>query len=366
MIEFGDKTILITGAAGFIGAALCERICEESLRDSEQPEVIGFDNLNDYYDVRLKEYRLKKLEKYDNFTFIKGDLADKKAVNEVFAKYHPDIVVNLAAQAGVRYSIDHPDAYIESNLIGFYNILEACRHSGDEVVGGDGKKKAGHPVEHLVYASSSSVYGGNKKVPFSTEDKVDNPVSLYAATKKSNELMAHAYSKLYNIPSTGLRFFTVYGPAGRPDMAYFGFTNKLIKGEKIQIYNFGNCKRDFTYIDDIVEGVMRVIVKAPEKKQGKDGLPLAPYKIYNIGNSNPENLLDFVQILQEELIRAGVLPEDYDFAAHKELVPMQPGDVPVTYADTSALEKDFGFKPQTSLRDGLRNFAEWYHSFYNS
>ena len=365
MIEFGDKTILITGAAGFIGAALCERICEEGLQtDGKKPKVIGFDNLNDYYDVRLKEYRLKKLEKYDNFTFIKGDLADKKAVGEVFAKYHPDIVVNLAAQAGVRYSIDHPDAYIESNLIGFYNILEACRHSGDEVVGGDGKKKAGHPVEHLVYASSSSVYGGNKKVPFSTEDKVDNPVSLYAATKKSNELMAHAYSKLYNIPSTGLRFFTVYGPAGRPDMAYFGFTNKLINGEKIQIYNYGNCKRDFTYIDDIVEGVMRVMAKAPEKKQGEDGLPVPPYRVYNIGNSNPENLLDFVQILQEELIRAKVLPEDYDFDAHKELVPMQPGDVPVTYADTSALEKDFGFKPQTSLRDGLRKFAEWHKEYY--
>ena len=344
-IEFGNKTILITGAAGFVGAALCERVCAEN----SDAKVIGFDNVNDYYDVSLKEYRLKQLEKFDNFEFVKGDLADKKAVDAIFEKYHPEIVVNLAAQAGVRYSIDHPDVYIQSNLIGFYNILEACRN---------------YPVEHLVYASSSSVYGGNKKVPFATDDKVDNPVSLYAATKKSNELLAHAYSKLYNIPSTGLRFFTVYGPAGRPDMAYFGFTNKLIKGEKIQIFNFGNCKRDFTYIDDIVEGVMRVMTKAPEKKQGEDGLPLAPYKVYNIGNSNPENLLDFVQILQEELIRAGVLPEDYDFEAHKELTPMQPGDVPVTYADTSALERDFGFAPKTSLRDGLKEFAEWYKDYY--
>ncbi|MBQ3353236.1 GDP-mannose 4,6-dehydratase [Candidatus Saccharibacteria bacterium] len=345
MSDFNGKTILITGAAGFIGWALVKRVCEEN----PKAKVIGFDSVNDYYDVKLKEYRLKDLEQYKNFAFIKGNLADKEAVNKLFEKYHPEIVVNLAAQAGVRYSIDHPDAYIEANLIGFYNILEACRH---------------YPVEHLVYASSSSVYGGNKKVPFDTEDKVDNPVSLYAATKKSNELLAHAYSKLYNIPSTGLRFFTVYGPAGRPDMAYFGFTNKLIKGEKIQIFNFGNCKRDFTYIDDIVEGVMRVMAKAPEKKDGEDGLPLAPYAVYNIGNSSPENLLDFVQILQEELIRAGVLPEDYDFEAHKELVPMQPGDVPVTYADTSALEKDFGFKPTTSLRDGLRKFAEWYKEFY--
>ena len=344
-IEFGNKTILITGAAGFIGAALGERACEEN----PEAKVIGFDNVNDYYDVRLKEYRLKKLEKYDNFTFVKGDLADKAKVNQVFEKYHPEIVVNLAAQAGVRYSIEHPDAYIESNLIGFYNILEACRK---------------YQPEHLVYASSSSVYGGNKKVPFSTDDKVDNPVSLYAATKKSNELLAHAYSKLYNIPSTGLRFFTVYGPAGRPDMAYFGFTNKLIKGEKIEIFNYGNCKRDFTYIDDIVEGVMRVMAKAPEKKQGEDGLPIPPYKVYNIGNSNPENLLDFVQILQEELVKAGVLPEDYDFEAHKELVAMQPGDVPVTYADTSELEKDFGFRPETPLREGLRIFAEWYKEFY--
>ncbi len=344
-VDFGEKTILITGAAGFIGWYLAKRVCEEN----PQAKVIGFDSVNDYYDVTLKEYRLKDLEQFANFEFIKGNLADKEAVTAVFEKYHPEIVVNLAAQAGVRYSIDHPDAYIESNLIGFYNILEACRH---------------YPVEHLVYASSSSVYGGNKKVPFSTDDKVDNPVSLYAATKKSNELLAHAYSKLYNIPSTGLRFFTVYGPAGRPDMAYFGFTNKLIKGETIQIFNFGNCKRDFTYIDDIVEGVMRVMAKAPEKKDGEDGLPLAPYAVYNIGNSNPENLLDFVQILQEELIRAGVLPEDYDFESHKELVPMQPGDVPVTYADTSALERDFGFKPHTSLREGLRKFAEWYKEFY--
>ena len=344
-IDFGDKTILITGAAGFIGAALAKRVCTEN----PDAKVIGFDSVNDYYDVRLKEYRLKELEAFKNFEFIKGNLADKKAVDEVFEKYQPNIVVNLAAQAGVRYSIDHPDAYIESNLIGFYNILEACRY---------------HMPEHLVYASSSSVYGGNKKVPFAVEDKVDNPVSLYAATKKSNELLAHAYSKLYNIPSTGLRFFTVYGPAGRPDMAYFGFTNKLINGEKIQIFNYGNCKRDFTYIDDIVEGVMRVMAKAPEKKDGEDGLPLAPYAVYNIGNSNPENLLDFVQILQEELIRAKVLPEDYDFEAHKELVPMQPGDVPITYADTSALERDFGFKPHTSLRDGLRKFAEWYKEFY--
>lgn len=345
VVDFGNKTILITGAAGFIGWYLAKRVCEEN----PKTKVIGFDSVNDYYDIRLKEHRLKDLEQYKNFTFIKGNLADKKAVDELFEKYHPDIVVNLAAQAGVRYSIDHPDAYIEANLIGFYNILESCRH---------------YMPEHLVYASSSSVYGGNKKVPFAVEDKVDNPVSLYAATKKSNELLAHAYSKLYNIPSTGLRFFTVYGPAGRPDMAYFGFTNKLIKGEKIQIFNYGKCKRDFTYIDDIVEGVMRVMAKAPEKKNGEDGLPIAPYKVYNIGNSNPENLLDFVQILQEELIRAKVLPEDYDFEVHKELVPMQPGDVPITYADTSALEKDFDFRPYTSLRDGLRKFAEWYKEFY--
>lgn len=343
--DFNKKTILITGAAGFIGAALSKRVCEEN----KEAKVVGFDSVNDYYDVSLKEYRLNELEKYPNFEFVRGNLADKKLINEIFEKYNFNIVVNLAAQAGVRYSIDHPDAYIESNLIGFYNILEACRH---------------YQPGHLVYASSSSVYGGNKKVPFSTDDKVDNPVSLYAATKKSNELLAHAYSKLYNIPSTGLRFFTVYGPAGRPDMAYFGFTNKLIKGETIEIYNFGNCKRDFTYIDDIVEGVMRVMANPPAKKQGEDGLPIPPYNIYNIGNSNPENLLDFVQILQEELIRAKVLPKDYDFESHKKLVPMQPGDVPVTYADTSALEKDFGFKPHTTLRDGLRKFAEWYKEFY--
>lgn len=345
MNMFDDKTILITGVAGFVGAYLAKRICAEN----PSAKVIGFDLVNDYYDVSLKEHRLSWLEGFSNFEFIKGNLADKKLINEIFEKYHPDIVVNLAAQAGVRYSIENPDAYIEANLIGFYNILEACRH---------------YPVEHLVYASSSSVYGGNKKVPFSVDDKVDNPVSLYAATKKSNELLAHAYSKLYNIPSTGLRFFTVYGPAGRPDMAYFGFTNKLIKGEKIEIFNFGNCKRDFTYIDDIVEGIIRVMAHAPEKKDGEDGLPLPPYKIYNIGNSNPENLLDFVQILCEELVRAGVLPADYDFEAHKELVPMQPGDVPVTYADTSALFEDFEFKPTTNLRDGLRKFAEWYKEYY--
>ena len=305
--------------------------------------------MNDYYDVRIKEARLAELQKFENYTFIKGNLADKALINSIFEQYHPNIVVNLGAQAGVRYSITNPDAYIESNMIGFYNILEACRH---------------YPVEHLVYASSSSVYGSNKKVPYSTDDKVDNPVSLYAATKKSNELMAHAYSKLYNIPSTGLRFFTVYGPAGRPDMAYFGFTNKLVNGETIKIFNYGNCKRDFTYVDDIVEGVVRVMKRPPEKKNGEDGLPIPPYAIYNIGNSSPENLLDFVQILSEELVRAGVLPADYDFEAHKELVPMQPGDVPVTYADTSALERDFGFKPHTPLREGLRKFAEWYKEFY--
>lgn len=340
------KVILVTGAAGFIGSNLVKKLCQANAED----KVIGIDNMNDYYDVRLKEQRLKDLEQYIGFTFIKGNIADKALINDVFDQYQPQIVVNLAAQAGVRYSITNPDAYIESNLIGFYNILEACRH---------------HEVEHLVYASSSSVYGSNKKVPYSTDDKVDNPVSLYAATKKSNELMAHAYSKLYNIPSTGLRFFTVYGPAGRPDMAYFGFTNKLVKGEKIQIFNYGHCKRDFTYVDDIVEGVMRVMAKAPAKQVGEDGLPIPPYKVYNIGNNSPENLLDFVTILQEELIRAGVLPQDYDFDAHKELVPMQPGDVPVTYADTSALEADFGFKPCTSLRQGLRKFAEWYVSDKN-
>ena len=339
------KTYFITGVAGFIGSNLAKRILDEE----KEALVIGLDSVNNYYDVKIKEWRLAELNKFNNFKFIKGDLANKETVENIFKEYHPDIVVNLAAQAGVRYSITNPDAYIQSNLIGFYNILECCRH---------------YPVEHLVYASSSSVYGSNKKVPYSTEDKVDNPVSLYAATKKSNELMAHSYSKLYNIPSTGLRFFTVYGPAGRPDMAYFGFTNKLIKGETIKIFNYGNCKRDFTYIDDIVEGVIRVMKKAPEKKNGEDGLPIPPYKIYNIGNSNPENLLDFVQILQEELIRAKVLPEDYDFEAHKELVPMQAGDVPVTYADTKPLEEDFEFRPSTPLRLGLRKFAEWYKEFY--
>ena len=339
------KTYLITGSSGFIGSNLAKRI----LNEEDNVLVIGLDNMNNYYDVKIKEWRLAQLNKFDNFKFIKGDLADKETVENIFKEYHPNIVVNLAAQAGVRYSITNPDAYIQSNLIGFYNILECCRN---------------YPVEHLVYASSSSVYGSNKKVPYSTDDKVDNPVSLYAATKKSNELMAHSYSKLYNIPSTGLRFFTVYGPAGRPDMAYFGFTNKLINGETIKIFNYGNCKRDFTYIDDIVEGIIRVMKKAPEKKNGEDGLPIPPYKIYNIGNSHPENLLDFVQILQEELIRAGVLPKDYDFEAHKELVPMQAGDVPITFADTTPLERDFGFKPSTTLRDGLRKFAEWYKEFY--
>ena len=344
-VELDNKNILVTGAAGFIGSNLSERIAKEF----PNSKVIGFDNVNNYYDTKLKDYRLDKLSKYNNFIFIKGNIADKELVNKIFEEYKPNVVVNLAAQAGVRYSIDHPDVYIESNILGFYNILEACRNN---------------PVEHLVYASSSSVYGGNKKVPFSTDDKVDNPISLYAATKKSNELFAHCYSKLYNIPSTGLRFFTVYGPAGRPDMAYFGFTNKLIKGEKIKIFNFGNCKRDFTYVDDIVEGIVRVMQGAPEKKNGEDGLPIPPYAVYNIGNSNPENLLDFVQILQEELIRAKVLPEDYDFEVHKELVPMQAGDVPVTFADTSALERDYGFKPSTPLREGLRKFAEWYKEFY--
>ena len=347
-----NMNVLVTGAAGFIGSNLCMRLLEE-LSDTL---VVGLDNLNAYYDVNIKRWRLEQLTGFrERFVFIKGSIADKSLVDKIFDEYQPQIVVNLAAQAGVRYSITNPDAYIESNLIGFYNILEACRHSYDE--GREG-------VKHLVYASSSSVYGSNKKVPYSTDDKVDNPVSLYAATKKSNELMAHAYSKLYDIPSTGLRFFTVYGPAGRPDMAYFGFTDKLLKGEKIKIFNYGNCKRDFTYVDDIVEGVMRVMAKAPERKVGEDGLPVPPYKVYNIGNNHPENLLDFVQILQEELIRAGVLPADYDFEAHKELVPMQPGDVPVTYADTTALGRDFGFKPNTSLREGLRNFAEWYKDFY--
>lgn len=347
-----NMNVLVTGAAGFIGSNLCMRLLEE-LSDTL---VVGLDNLNAYYDVNIKRWRLEQLTGFrERFVFIKGSIADKSLVDKIFDEYQPQIVVNLAAQAGVRYSITNPDAYIESNLIGFYNILEACRHSYDE--GREG-------VKHLVYASSSSVYGSNKKVPYSTDDKVDNPVSLYAATKKSNELMAHAYSKLYDIPSTGLRFFTVYGPAGRPDMAYFGFTDKLLKGEKIKIFNYGSCKRDFTYVDDIVEGVMRVMAKAPERRMGEDGLPIPPYKVYNIGNNHPENLLDFVQILQEELIRAGVLPADYDFEAHKELVPMQPGDVPVTYADTSALERDFGFKPSTPLREGLRKFAGWYKDFY--
>ena len=356
-INLTEKTIFITGAAGFIGSNLVKRL----LNEVQGVKIVGIDNMNDYYDVSIKEYRLAQLEalnaekKDSQWIFIKGNIADKTVIDEIFSVHKPEIVVNLAAQAGVRYSISNPDVYIESNLIGFYNILEACRHSYDNGAVG---------VEHLVYASSSSVYGTNKKIPYSTDDKVDNPVSLYAATKKSNELMAHAYSKLYNIPSTGLRFFTVYGPAGRPDMAYFGFTDKLRAGKKIQIFNFGNCKRDFTYIDDIVEGVVRVMQGAPEKVTGEDGLPLPPYAVYNIGNNQPENLLDFVDILQQELIRAGVLPEDYNFEEHKELVPMQPGDVPITYADTSALERDFGFKPSTSLRDGLRKFAEWYKEFY--
>lgn len=346
-LKLNNKTIFITGIAGFIGSYLALDL----LKKEASIRIVGIDSITDYYDISLKEERLKKLEIYSNFTFIKGNIADKALIEKIFNEHKPNIVVNLAAQAGVRYSITNPDAYIESNLIGFYNILEACRHSNPQ-------------VEHLVYASSSSVYGSNKKVPYSTDDKVDNPVSLYAATKKSNELMAHAYSKLYNIPSTGLRFFTVYGPAGRPDMAYFGFTNKLCEGKNIQIFNYGNCKRDFTYIDDIVEGVIRVMQHAPEKHNGEDGLPIPPYKVYNIGNNQPENLLDFVTILQEELIRAKVLPQNYDFESHKELVPMQPGDVPVTYADTTPLEQDFGFKPSTSLRDGLRAFAEWYAEYY--
>ncbi len=350
-VDLNNKTILVTGAAGFIGSNLVN----ELLKTEEPAKIVGIDNMNDYYDVSIKEYRLKETEKLASkkgagiWEFIKGNIGDKALIEDVFSKYRPDVVINLAAQAGVRYSITNPDVYIESNILGFYNILEACRN---------------YPVEHLVYASSSSVYGSNKKVPYSTDDKVDNPVSLYAATKKSNELFAHAYSKLYNIPSTGLRFFTVYGPAGRPDMAYFGFTNKLLKGETIQIFNFGNCKRDFTFVDDIVEGVKRVMQCAPEKKNGEDGLPVPPYRVYNIGNSNPENLLDFVSILCEELVKAGVLPADYDFEAHKKLVPMQPGDVPVTFADTSALERDFGFKPSTPLREGLRKFAQWYKEFY--
>ena len=355
-IDLIEKTILVTGAAGFIGSNLVM----ELLKTVNPITIIGLDNMNDYYDVSIKEYRLAEIKKLElehpdcSWKFIRGNIADKKMIDGLFVTHQFDIVVNLAAQAGVRYSITNPDVYIESNIIGFYNILEACRAT----------MKTDHPVEHLVYASSSSVYGTNKKIPYSTDDKVDHPVSLYAATKKSNELMAHAYSKLYNIPSTGLRFFTVYGPAGRPDMAYFGFTNKLLKGETIEIFNYGNCKRDFTYVDDIVEGVKRVMQHAPEKKTGEDGLPLPPYAVYNIGNNSPENLLDFVTILQEELIRAGVLPKDYDFESHKKLVPMQAGDVPITYADTTALERDFGFKPSTSLRDGLRKFAEWYHEFY--
>ena len=345
-VDLEGKTVLVTGAAGFIGSNLVKRL----FKDYKDIKVVGIDSVTDYYDVNIKYERLKEIESLNrDWTFVKASIADRDIVNELFEKYHFSVVVNLAAQAGVRYSITNPDAYIESNLIGFYNILEACRH---------------HEVEHLVYASSSSVYGSNKKVPYSTDDKVDNPVSLYAATKKSNELMAHAYSKLYNIPSTGLRFFTVYGPAGRPDMAYFGFTDKLVKGETIKIFNYGNCKRDFTYVDDIVEGVVRVMQHAPEKKTGEDGLPIPPYKVYNIGNNHPENLLEFVNILQEELVRAGVLPQDYDFDAHKELVPMQPGDVPITYADTTPLEQDFGFKPNTPLREGLRRFSEWYKQFY--
>ena len=350
-IDLQNKKVFLTGVAGFIGSNLAKRL----FADIPSVKIIGIDNMNDYYDVRLKEARLEELSAQPNFVFVKGSIVDKALIENIFVDYEPDVVVNLAAQAGVRYSITNPDEYIESNLIGFYNILEACRHSYD-----GGKKGVGH----LVYASSSSVYGSNKKVPYSTEDRVDNPVSLYAATKKSNELLAHAYSKLYNIPSTGLRFFTVYGPAGRPDMAYFGFTNKLREGKTIQIYNYGNCKRDFTYVDDIVDGVVRVMQKAPERATGEDGLPLPPYKVYNIGNNQPENLLDFVTILQEELVSAKVLPGDYDFEAYKELVPMQPGDVPVTYADTSALEQDFGFKPSTSLREGLKKFAEWYKGFY--
>ena len=349
-IELNGKTILVTGAAGFIGSNLVQRL----FKDMKSGTIVGLDNMNDYYDPSLKEYRLKVLESQKSafdlqWTFIKGDLADKALIDSLFEQYHFDIVVNLAAQAGVRYSIENPDAYIQSNMIGFYNILEACRH---------------HSVEHLVYASSSSVYGGNKKVPFSTDDRVDNPVSLYAATKKSNELFAHCYSKLYNIPTTGLRFFTVYGPAGRPDMAYFGFTNKLLKGDTIQIFNYGNCRRDFTYVDDIVEGIVRVMQGAPERKTGDDGLPVPPYAVYNIGGGQPENLLDFVNILQEELVRAGVLPPDFDFEAHKQLVPMQPGDVPTTYADATALERDFGFTPKITLREGLRHFAEWYKEYY--
>ena len=373
-IDLTGKTVFLTGVAGFIGSNLAKQL----LKTVKNIHIVGIDSMNDYYDVRLKEARLKEIEETlqagpSSFTFIRGNIADRALIDRIFAEYHPQIVVNLAAQAGVRYSITNPDAYIESNLIGFYNILEACRHANEtpsllrEGRGGSQVKvkvNVNVGVEHLVYASSSSVYGSNKKVPYSTDDKVDNPVSLYAATKKSNELLAHAYSKLYNIPSTGLRFFTVYGPAGRPDMAYFGFTNKLREGKTIQIFNYGNCKRDFTYVDDIVEGIQRVMQHAPEKQLGDDGLPIPPYKVYNIGNSSPENLLDFVTILQEELVRAGVLPADYDFEAHKQLVPMQPGDVPITFADTTPLEQDFGFRPNTPLREGLRRFAEWYAEYY--
>ena len=371
-IDLNNKTILVTGSAGFIGANLVKRL----LRDLEGGTIIGVDNMNDYYDPALKEWRLKEIEslcsQYPSvrYSFVKGDIASKETVDGLFEQYKPQVVVNLAAQAGVRYSITNPDAYIQSNLIGFYNILEACRHANLSLGPGPGDSLSVGPgpsdrVEHLVYASSSSVYGGNKKVPFSTDDRVDHPVSLYAATKKSNELMAHCYSKLYDIPTTGLRFFTVYGPAGRPDMAYFGFTNKLLRGETIQIFNYGNCRRDFTYVDDIVEGIVRVMQGAPSREKGEDGLPVPPYAIYNIGGGQPENLLDFVQILQEELVRAGVLPSDFDFEAHKELVAMQPGDVPVTYADSAALERDFGFTPRVSLREGLRKFAEWFKAFYN-
>ncbi len=365
-IELNGKTILVTGAAGFIGSNLVKRL----FNDLTGATIVGIDNMNAYYDPSLKDYRLKELESLNcqlstvNYQFVKGDLADKALIDSLFSQYHFDIVVNLAAQAGVRYSIENPDAYIQSNMIGFYNILEACRHSRDGIVNCQLSTVNYQGVQHLVYASSSSVYGGNKKVPFSVDDRVDNPVSLYAATKKSNELFAHCYSKLYDIPTTGLRFFTVYGPAGRPDMAYFGFTNKLLKGETIKIFNYGNCRRDFTYVDDIVEGIVRVMAGAPERKKGEDGLPIPPYAVYNIGGGQPENLLDFVQILQEELVRAGVLPQDYDFEAHKELVPMQPGDVPTTYADASALERDFGFTPKIPLREGLRKFAEWYKQYY--
>ena len=365
-IDLNGKTILVTGHAGFIGSNLVKRL----MADMTAGTIVGIDNLNNYYDTTLKDYRLEMLDGRSKredvkvkYVSVKGSIADRELIDKLFAEYKFDVVVNLAAQAGVRYSIENPDVYIESNIIGFYNLLEACRHSVP-VQGSKFKDQGYQGVQHLVYASSSSVYGGNKKVPFSTDDRVDNPVSLYAATKKSNELMAHCYSKLYNIPSTGLRFFTVYGPAGRPDMAYFGFTNKLLKGETIQIYNYGNCRRDFTYVDDIVEGIVRVMANAPEKRNGEDGLPLAPYAVYNIGGGQPENLLDFVQTLQEELLRAGVLPQDYDFEAHKQLVPMQPGDVPTTYADATALERDFGFTPKITLREGLRKFAEWYKEYY--